>query len=221
MKPYCFIAQPFDKGVFDQRFKDVIVPAVKSCGLEPYRMDLDNTVDIPFYRMEERIERASLIIAEITTDNPNVWYELGYALALRKEVIMVCSDERTSDWPFDVRHRNILSYNCRSLNDFKQYRAALKAAIMARIKGNAENEASDELTPSELLVLKFIARDQKNTYAITPEEKILQTSLDHDTVQDCLKALIRGAYLEYSYSTDGGEGYYHITSKGENYLRNK
>ncbi len=38
----------------------------------------------------------------------NAMFELGYAIACQKEVILVCSDERKEEFPFDVRHRNII-----------------------------------------------------------------------------------------------------------------
>lgn len=84
MNDFCFVAQPFDNGKFDLRFHDIIKPAVESCGFHAYRVDEDNEVEIPISTIEKKIVSASFVIAEITTDNPNVWFELGYALAHSK-----------------------------------------------------------------------------------------------------------------------------------------
>lgn len=221
MKPYCFIAQPFDGDVFDRRYEEIIVPSVRNCGLEPYRVDCDSSVVVPVKSMEEYIAKASLFIADITLDNPNVWYELGYAIALNKEVIMVCSDERSGNLPFDVQHRNVLLYRTKSYSDFTRYQASLESAISARLGDLSRQENTDLLTPEEFLVLKFIGRDQMTTFAITPEEKILQAHMDSNMVRDCLKALVYKHCLEYNYATDSGNGYYHITAHGETKLRNK
>lgn len=218
MKDYCFVAQPFDRDMFDERYTDIIEPVVISCGLECYRVDRDSSVDIPVNSMEERIAKASLVIAEITEDNPNVWYELGYAFALGKPVVMVCSDERKPPYPFDIQHKSILAYRTRSPKDYERYKEELRNAIRARYQGAALGASHEALTDEEMLILKFIARDQKNIHAITPEEKILRSRMDRDMVLDCLRVLTNGGYLEYIYSTDGQDSYYHVTEKAEKLL---
>jgi len=76
--------QPFDEAVFDKRYADVFEPAIQEAGLEPYRVDRDPGVSIPIQDIEDGIRTAELCFAEITTDNPNVWFELGYAIAVGK-----------------------------------------------------------------------------------------------------------------------------------------
>ena len=106
----CFVMQPFDQGVFDQRYEDVIKPAIRNAGLEAYRVDQDPKVSIPIKEIENGIREATICLAEITDDNPNVWFELGYAIACRKQVVLICSEERSSKFPFDVQHRTIIKY---------------------------------------------------------------------------------------------------------------
>lgn len=218
MKDYCFVAQPFDKDKFDDRYNDIIEPVVKASGLDCYRVDRDSSVEIPVNSMEERIANAVLVIVEITEDNPNVWYELGYAAALKKNIIMVCSDERTKRLPFDIQHKNVLIYRTKSPKDYEKYKSDLSAAIRGRYHAEREARQMEVLTEEELLLLKFISRDQKNVSMITPEEKILKSRLDPDTAQDCLRYLTSSGYLEYIFSSDGGESYYHLTEKAEKLL---
>lgn len=220
MNNFCFVAQPFDQGKFDQRYRDVIRPVIESLGLYAYRVDEDFSVEIPINTIESKISAARVVVAEITMDNPNVWFELGYALALAKPIILLCSDERKTPFPFDVRHRNIITYHTGSLGDFEEYRLKLKKAMSVRCGIHTDDSAAYQnvVTPEELLILKFINRDQKTSFAITPEEKIMQSSLRRDQISDCLKSLIKQGYLEYRYSTTSGEGYYHITSRAEQVL---
>ncbi|MFZ3591327.1 hypothetical protein ACOI1C_19380, partial [Bacillus sp. DJP31] len=105
-RDYCFVMQPFDKGRFDKRYEEVFAPAIRSCDLEPYRVDRDPGVVIPIDDIEKGIRNSRICLAEITLDNPNVWFELGYAIACGKDVILVCSTERNRNnpFPFDVRH---------------------------------------------------------------------------------------------------------------------
>jgi len=215
VRDYCFVAQPFDKDKFDDRYNDIIEPVVVSCGMECYRVDRDSSVDIPVNSMEDRIAKASLVIAEITEDNPNVWYELGYAFALGKSVIMVCSDERKPPYPFDIQHKSILSYRTKSPKDYERYKEDLRNAICARFRSDTSIDCHETLSDEEMLILRFIARDQKNVHAITPEEKILRSRMDKDMVLDCLRVLTNGGYLEYIYSTDSQDSYYHVTEKAE------
>jgi hypothetical protein len=122
--------QPFDGGVFDKRYDDVFEPAVKEAGFEAYRVDRDPSVSIPISEIEAGIRDAELCLAEITTDNPNVWFELGFAIAVPKEVVLLCSEERTTKFPFDVQHRSIIKYKTESTRDFDE----LGEKIVERIR---------------------------------------------------------------------------------------
>ena len=136
----CFVMQPFDGGVFDKRYNDIFSLAIKDAGLEPYRVDQDPKVKIPIQDIEAGIRDSRICFAEITTDNPNVWFELGYASASGKEVVMVCSEERTTKFPFDIQHRSIIRYKAESASDFEN----LRKQITEKIKAYLEKE---ELLP--------------------------------------------------------------------------
>jgi hypothetical protein len=132
----CFVIQPFDTGKFDKRFEQVFKPAIIAAGLEPYRVDEDPRVEVPIEAIEKGIRSASVCLADITTDNPNVWYELGYAMAAGTPVVMVCSTERQErdgkKYPFDIQHRTVVSYKADAPDDFY----TLGESITARIKAS-------------------------------------------------------------------------------------
>ena len=108
----CFVIQPFDGGRFDKRFNDVFKPALEQAGFEPYRVDRDPAVEVPIESIEEGIRSSTICLADITLDNPNVWYELGYAFDSGRSVILVCADERGGGrFPFDIQHRSIIRYS--------------------------------------------------------------------------------------------------------------
>ena len=132
----CFVMQPFDGGTFDKRYEDVYAPAIQDADLEPYRVDRDPSVSIPIDDIESGIRNSEICLADITTDNPNVWFELGFAIAVPIEVVLVCSDERNTRFPFDVQHRNILRYKTESKSDFDK----LRSEIAERIQGLLEKE---------------------------------------------------------------------------------
>jgi len=133
----CFVIQPFDRGAFDKRYEDLFVPAIEAADLEPYRVDRDPSVSIPIEDIESGIRRADVCLADITTDNPNVWFELGFAIASQKQVVLLCcTKERNSKFPFDVQHRTILEYSTESSRDFD----TLKKKIEQRLKAILDKE---------------------------------------------------------------------------------
>ena len=148
----CFVIQPFNQ-TYDERFEDIFKPAIEAAGLEAYRTDQDPAVQVPIEAIEEGIRSASICLAEITTDNPNVWYELGFAFASKKPVIMVCSDERTERrFPFDIQHRTILTYTSKSPRGFSRLAQEITRRISAVLESGAalrEIAESDQVEPVE------------------------------------------------------------------------
>ena len=55
------------------------------------------------------ITSAKVLVAELTTKNPNVFYELGLAHALKKPVVLVSSNDK--DVPFDLHHIRVIYYD--------------------------------------------------------------------------------------------------------------
>ena len=132
--PRCFVIQPFDGGErYDKRYADVFDPAIRDAGLEPYRVDRDPGVSVLIDDIERKLEHSDVCLAEISTDNPNVWFELGYAIASKRDVVLVCSDERKAHFPFDVQHRKIIRYSTESSSDFEKARAEITARLKAML----------------------------------------------------------------------------------------
>ena len=128
----CFVIQPFDNDKFDKRYVDVFEPAITKANFKPYRIDKDLSVQVPIDAIEKGILESAICFAEISTDNPNVWYELGYAFACNKDVVMVCSDERQPvKFPFDIHHRHIIIYKTSSTSDFNSLADTITRKIKA------------------------------------------------------------------------------------------
>src|SRR5690606_12011660 len=127
----CFVIQPFDNDKFDKRFVDIFEPAIRKADLEPYRIDKDLSVRVPIEDIERGITECTICFAEITLDNPNVWYELGFAFACGKDAIMVCSEERQGKFPFDIQHRQVITYKTGSISDFNSLGDTITKKILA------------------------------------------------------------------------------------------
>lgn len=135
--PTCFVIQPFDQGPFDKRYDDVVAPAIAAAQLEPYRVDRDPAASVLIDSIEQGIKAAAICVADLTSDNPNVWYELGFAFAAGKQVVMLCAKGRPK-LPFDVQHRNILVYSTESTSDFHQLSKGLTERLKAGLKKNQD-----------------------------------------------------------------------------------
>lgn len=134
----CFVIQPFDGGDFDARYDQVLAPAVIAAGLEPYRVDRDPGAIIPIQEIEDQIRAARICLADISLDNPNVWFELGFAFAAERQVVMICADVRPTRYPFDVQHRHILKYKTGTPQGFTD----LQVRITDRLKALLQKEVT-------------------------------------------------------------------------------
>jgi nucleoside 2-deoxyribosyltransferase len=130
--PRCVVIQPFDNGEFDHRYDDVLVPAIEAAKLEPYRVDRDPSAVVPIDTIEDNIRNADICLADISDKNPNVWYEVGYALASGKEVVLICKEG--SEFPFDVRHRSIIRYTTGSKRNLAKLEADISAQLQVRVQ---------------------------------------------------------------------------------------
>jgi CheY-like chemotaxis protein len=105
---YCFVCMPFND-VFDDIYNVGIKPVVQELGFKCERADeiQDNRGIID--NIYERINKAHIIIGDMTGQNANVYYEIGYAHALKKEVILIA--QKVEDIPFDLRGFNHIIYS--------------------------------------------------------------------------------------------------------------
>ena len=105
----CFVMMPFASPIGGY-YKHVYKPAIEKAGLNPVRAD--NEIFGAGKIMDQvwaGINAATVLIAELTARNPNVYYELGIAHALQKPVVLVSSNEE--DVPFDLKHIRVIYYD--------------------------------------------------------------------------------------------------------------
>jgi hypothetical protein len=105
----CFVIMPFALPIGGY-YELIYEPAIKKTGLTPVRADTDifGTGKI-IEQIWTGLQRAKVLVAELTGRNPNVLYELGLAHALHKPVVLISSNE--ADVPFDVRHVRVIYYD--------------------------------------------------------------------------------------------------------------
>jgi len=115
----CFMIMPF-RAEFDEIYQEIILPTFDEnpqWNLECKRGDDMFTTGSIMQDVWVAIRDASVVIAELTGRNPNVFYELGIAHVLKKPTIMI--SQSIDDVPFDIRHLRCITYKLgpRALRD--------------------------------------------------------------------------------------------------------
>jgi hypothetical protein len=101
----CFVLMPLSVPRLAIIYQDYVRPAIEGAGLSPLRADeiLSNSAVIE--DVWKSILSARVIVAELTGHNPNVFYELGIAHTVGREVVPISQQSTT----FDIGHiRHIL-----------------------------------------------------------------------------------------------------------------
>ncbi|MCS6303699.1 MAG: DUF4071 domain-containing protein [Nitrospira sp.] len=110
MLPLCFVLMPFGKKPaadgrlvdFDAVYDQLIKPAVVAAGLEPLRADEEMTGGVIHKPMYERLILCEYAVADLTTANANVFYELGLRHAIRPASTVLLFAQGLGQLPFDV-----------------------------------------------------------------------------------------------------------------------
>lgn len=105
---FAFVLMPFDK-TFDDVYKVGIQETAKDFNIIAERVDEQIYTESILERILRQIDNADLIIADMTSRNPNVFYEVGYAHARSKLCTLITQD--TKDIPFDLAHHRHLEYS--------------------------------------------------------------------------------------------------------------
>lgn len=165
---FCFVIQPISDKKYDKRFVDIYEPAISNANIKAYRVDKDSTVQDIIQSIERKIDAATICFADISIDNPNVWYELGYATAKGKDIVIVCDENRNGKYPFDISHKNIIQYKSDSPSDFTELSKKITERINTYLRNQERNykiidsplKECDGLQPYEISLLGVIVGEQ-------------------------------------------------------------
>ncbi|MGG7671810.1 family 16 glycoside hydrolase [Pseudomonas sp. WC2] len=108
-QPLCFVVMQFTPD-FNILYNDVIKPLCEEFGYRVIRGDDFYTSGQILEDITSSINSSALIIADVTPDNPNVFYEVGYAHGIGKPTILL-SDRTRTRLPFDISGFRTLFYD--------------------------------------------------------------------------------------------------------------
>lgn len=106
---YIFVIMSFDPK-YDDTYEAIKMGGklFKKYDLEIQRVSEHKGDYIITERIERSINRAEIIICDVTEKSPNVYYELGYARAKNKRIILTAKEG--TELPFDVRQYSTKFY---------------------------------------------------------------------------------------------------------------
>jgi hypothetical protein len=118
-RPFCFVLMPFGRKPtsagaeidFDAVYNSLIAPAIREAELEPIRADNETVGGIIHKPMYERLILCEYAIADLTTANANVFYELGLRHAARPRSTVLMFSKDGKQLPFDVGPLRAIPYD--------------------------------------------------------------------------------------------------------------
>jgi tetratricopeptide (TPR) repeat protein len=160
--PLCFVLMPFGTKKdptggpdinFDAVYEQAIRPAIENAGMEPIRADEELTGGIIQKPMFERLLLCEFALADLTTANPNVFYELGVRHAARPATTLAIFAKRQS-LPFDIAYLRSLPYDLGEDNRFSADEAlALRDALTRRLTELRQVAREDAASDSPIFQL--------------------------------------------------------------------
>ena len=108
-QPKTFVIMEYSQK-YNDLYTEVIKPVCKTNNIDPIRADESKKTGLILSDIIKRIYEAKFIIAEITPRNPNVFFEIGFAMAIGKPVIFIADINNEENLPFDVSGFRVLFY---------------------------------------------------------------------------------------------------------------
>ena len=105
----CFVVMQFTDE-FNALYEEVIRPTCESYGFKVVRADDIYSSGLIIQDITRSIKESAIVIADITPNNPNVFYEVGFAHGISKPTILL-SDRKREKLPFDVSGFRTLFYD--------------------------------------------------------------------------------------------------------------
>ncbi len=105
-----FVLMPFDPE-FDKIFNDLIKPALEEVGYDVNRADDILSQQNILKDIVRGIAEADLVVADLTTVNPNVFYELGISHTMQRPTVLLT--QSIEDVPFDLKSYRVIQYSVR------------------------------------------------------------------------------------------------------------
>jgi hypothetical protein len=181
-----FIIMQIGNTDLDRICRDAIVPALSACGLDPKRVDKHNEGGLLKNEIIDFIEKAEIIIADLTNERPNCYLEVGYGMGIDKfrNLILTAREDHNQDSPthrpggpkvhFDLHGYDVLFWRPEGIEEFR-------IELEKRIRRRQSILATSTSTAPSPWDREWIAEQ-------------------HDIAEAGLRGIARTAYLEVAFA---------------------
>lgn len=174
----------------DASYRNLIKPAVEAAGVQCIRADEivhAGIIDVPMY---EQLLTADVVVADVSTMNPNAFYELGVRHALRPYTTIIVAENELK-FPFDVGHLVIRQYKHLGedigVSEARRFQGVLSEAIREIL---AAAQPKDDSPVYTFLRLKPPSRIQEQMEALAAANP---SPAADPSKNETLRALLDGA----------------------------
>jgi hypothetical protein len=202
----CFVVIGFGKKTdyptgrvldLDKTYMNVIKPAAEQAGLQCLRADEivgSGAIDVPSY---EWLLKADIVVADVSTNNANAFYELGVRHALRPSATIVIAEDKMV-LSFGINHIAVRKYqhlgDGLDFGEVMRMQAELKSAFEVSKSGKSEIDSPvyiflDDLHPP------FVG-DSPHREAASPESSPQESQATSETVSSLMTQV--NAAIEHS-----------------------
>lgn len=114
-KTECFVIMPissqigYEEGHFQLVYEDIIQPSIEATGMSSYRADETNNTNLIHLDILRRVIETPIAVCDMSSKNPNVFYELGMRQAFDMPTVLIKDD--VTDTPFDISSLRYVTYN--------------------------------------------------------------------------------------------------------------
>jgi DNA-binding PadR family transcriptional regulator len=230
----CFVIQRFDGAAYDRRYAETFAPAIAAGGATPIRADEVAGTRPVVEKIEQGLKSTDVAFAEVSEDNPNVFLELGIALALGVPTVIACDRAKRTKLPFDIAHRPVNFYSTEAASDWEKISAQITkeigaALLEARIESSFL-QSEEEVNKSDVddvkgaCLLELLDQSMRAPTGATLwqlQRELASSSISSRMVALALASLSNDGLVDkYELTDDNGEQYisFAISSDGQRYI---
>jgi hypothetical protein len=148
----CFVVMPYGTKPlndgsgrtfdFEKVYRAIIERAVRGAGLDPRRADHEKTSGVIHIDMFKSLRDNAIVLADLSLENPNVFYELGVRHVMSsKGTVLICREGSTL--PFDVRLSRVIFYRYDGVSldweEVERIVPVVKAALLEAQRGQPDS----------------------------------------------------------------------------------
>ena len=193
MSKKCFVIMPFgsaspeQKKRFDGVYRGIIVPAVREAGYEPIREDISATPGSIPKSIVTKLAEAEMVVADLTSINPNVFYELGIRHVFSKNGTVLIMNKGESI-PFDNASYRVIQYT-NELAELDDIHKQIVTAIANRENNidNPDNIVHDTYANLPVNTIGYFSQDIQDERVNQLQKQVSELSKENKSLKKLCK----------------------------------